>query len=142
MSTSNSKKIIYLQFPPNSSGRPVVCNLSKDFGICFNILKASISPRNDGEMTLELRGSKADIEMGIEYLEAQGVHISSVAQRVSRSEDDCMHCGACTALCPTRALELDLESREVHFDAESCSACGLCVTVCPVKAMQADLESE
>ena len=53
----------------------------------------------------------------------------------------CMHCGMCTALCTTKALAVDPQSRTVVFDAEKCSGCGLCVKVCPVQAMEVDMEN-
>jgi Fe-S-cluster-containing hydrogenase component 2 len=46
----------------------------------------------------------------------------------------------CTALCPTKALDLDLVTRKVQFDPERCSACGMCRKICPVNAMSVDIE--
>lgn len=47
----------------------------------------------------------------------------------------------CTALCPTKALSVNIETRLVEFDSETCSACGMCTKVCPVKAMEMLLEN-
>lgn len=134
------RKIVYLTFPPTVSGRPVVCNLAKLFDLSFNILKADINPRQQGAMTLEITGMEDQFELGISYLKEAGVRITPVAQKIFRDEDECIHCGACTALCPTEALSLDPASRKVEFEVEKCSACGLCTRVCPVKAMTVDLE--
>ncbi|MBU1610281.1 MAG: 4Fe-4S binding protein [Proteobacteria bacterium] len=134
------RKIVYLTFPPTVSGRPVVCNLAKLFDLSFNILKADISPRQHGAMTLEISGMEDQFELGVNYLKEAGVRITPVAQKIFRAEDDCIHCGACTALCPTEALRLNLASRQVEFEVEKCSACGLCTRICPVKAMTVDLD--
>lgn len=134
------RKIVYLTFPPTVSGRPVVCNLAKLFDLSFNILKADINPRQMGAMTLEITCMEDQFELGVSYLKEAGVRITPVAQKIFRDNDECIHCGACTALCPTDSLSLNLATREVEFEVEKCSACGLCTRVCPVKAMTVDLD--
>ncbi len=47
----------------------------------------------------------------------------------------CVHCGACTAHCPTQALCLD-EQDKLHFTSEICSHCLSCLPVCPCKALK------
>ncbi|EPR42259.1 NIL domain-containing protein [Desulfovibrio sp. X2] len=135
------RKIIYLAFPPGRSSQPLVCNLARNYDLTFNILKAQINPRQEGFMTLEISGSEESFRQGTDYLKEQGVRVTPVAQKISRDEDSCMHCGLCTSLCTTGALCVDKGSRRVLFDAERCSACGMCVKVCPVKAMDVDLEN-
>lgn len=134
------RKIIYLSFPPEASGRPVVCNLGLLFNLSFNILKADISPRHEGSLTLEITGREEDYGKGLSYLKENGVKITPASQKVSRDEDACMHCGLCTSLCRTKALSVDTKSRKVIFDVEKCSACGMCTRVCPVRAMVVDMD--
>lgn len=135
------RKIVHLSFPPDSSAKPVVCNIIKLFDLCFNILKAQINPREVGEMVLELHGLEQAVRDGMEYLKEHGVKITPVAQKVRKDEDRCVHCGVCTAMCRPRALEIDRKTWLVKFDSEKCVACGLCVKVCPVKAMETQLEN-
>ncbi|MBI5519879.1 MAG: 4Fe-4S binding protein [Desulfovibrio sp.] len=134
------RKIIYLSFPPETSGRPVVCNLARLFDLSFNILKADISPRHEGSLTLEVTGREENYRKGLSYLKENGVKLTPASQKVTRDEDACMHCGLCTSLCRTRALAVDLASRRVVFDVEKCSACGMCTRVCPVRAMLVDMD--
>nr|WP_321257176.1 NIL domain-containing protein [uncultured Pseudodesulfovibrio sp.] len=134
------RKIVYLSFPPTVSGRPVVCNLLRNFDLSFNILKADISPRHEGTMTLELSGMEEDFHKGIGYLKENGVRITPVAHKIFRNEESCIHCGVCTAMCPTDALILEKSDKTIIFDVEKCSACGMCTRVCPVKAMTLDLD--
>ena len=134
------RKIVYLSFPPEVSGRPVVCNLLRKFDLSFNILKADISPRHEGTMTLEVSGLESDFHNGIGYLKENGVRITPVAHKIFRDEDSCIHCGVCTAICPTDALTLEKSDRTIRFDVDKCSACGMCTRVCPVKAMTLDLD--
>jgi L-aspartate semialdehyde sulfurtransferase ferredoxin len=134
------RKIVYLSFPPEVSGRPVVCNLLRNFDLSFNILKADISPRHEGTMTLEVSGLETDFHKGIGYLKENGVRITPVAHKIFRDEESCIHCGVCTAMCPTDALILEKSDRTIVFDVDKCSACGMCTRVCPVKAMTLDLD--
>jgi len=137
--TNGFRKIVYLSFPPEVSGRPVVCNLALLFNLSFNILKADISPRHEGSLTLEITGREVDFTKGMSYLKENGVKITPASQKIFRDEETCMHCGLCTSLCPTKALCVDLDSRLVLFDVEKCSACGMCTRVCPVRAMIVDM---
>jgi ferredoxin len=86
-------------------------------------------------MILELAGTREHYRQGVTYLEEQGIRVTPVANEIFRDEESCMHCGLCTALCPSKALHLNLETRMVDFDQEKCTACNRCVTVCPVHAM-------
>ncbi len=47
--------------------------------------------------------------------------------------------GACLAVCPTEALDVDRESWLVSFDPGKCVACELCIPACPPHAMQTAL---
>jgi ferredoxin len=144
MSESNNKdyrKIVCLSFPADITKRPVVCNLSRLYALCFNILKAQIDPRQEGHMTLEISGLEEDYHRGIQYLKDFGIKVSPAAQRIYRDDESCMHCGMCTAMCPTRALRVDMDTRQVQFVPDECSACGLCTRVCPVRAMNVELDN-
>jgi ferredoxin len=84
---------------------------------------------------LELRGSRRDYNKGIKYLKDIGVIVESIAQGISRNDELCYQCGACTAVCPTGALHIKRPEMEVLFESERCSACELCVKACPARAM-------
>lgn len=143
MSDASKKysKNVHLSFPTEISGDPLVCNLTRLFDLDFNILKAQITPRKKGYLTLELVGSEENCNRAIAYLREHDVEVNPTSQRINRNEESCMHCGMCTAICPTGALSVDPESREVHFERERCTACGFCSRVCPVAAMDMVVES-
>jgi len=132
------RKIVYLSFPPDASGRPFVCNLLRKFDLSFNILKADISPRHEGTMTLEVSGLEEEFHKGIGFLKENGIRITPVSNKIFRDEESCIHCGVCTAMCPTGALSLEKSNRTIIFDVDKCSACGMCTRICPVKAMTLD----
>jgi len=129
-------KRIVLRFPRRLVDRPIVYRLIKDYNLEFNILKASVTPDQEGLMVLELRGEQNSYDKGIEYLTKAGVNIQSLSQDVTRNEGRCTHCGACVTICPTGAFELDPATRRVSFDNEKCLACGICIKACPPRAME------
>lgn len=130
-----SKRIV-LHFPRRLVDRPLVYRLIKDYDLEFNILKASVTPEEEGLMVLELKGKQEDYDKGIDYLTKTGVRIQSLSQNVSRNEERCTHCGACMTICPTDAFELNPSTREIKFLDAKCLACGLCIKACPPRAME------
>lgn len=133
-------RVVQLTFPPEISCDPLVCHLVRDFDLTFNILQARITPRKEGYLTLELIGTEDKVRNSVRYLKEQGVKVTGMEQHVRRDDSLCMHCGTCTALCPTGALRVGADSRLIVFTVEKCTACGQCVRVCPVKAMLLDVE--
>lgn len=128
-------KILILRFPVTEVQKPVVCNLARDFDLTFNILNATIFPRKEGLMVLELIGQKKDFKDGVNYLKEQGVKVQNASQEIKRDETRCTHCGACTAVCPTGALSVARPEMSVTFDQKRCSVCELCITACPPRVM-------
>ena len=129
-------KILILRFPKTNVSRPTVCHLARDFDLTFNILKATVFPRREGIMVLELTGPKKNFKKGIAFLKAEGVHVQNASQEVSRDEEKCIHCGACTAVCPTGALSVKRPEMSIAFKLQRCSVCELCVPACPTRAME------
>lgn len=130
------RRKIVLHFPQRSVDRPIVFRLIKDYDLEFNILKASVTPDEEGLMVLELRGDRNNYDAGIRYLTKEGVRIQSLSQDVIRNEERCTHCGACITTCPTNAFVVDQETRQIQFINEKCIACGLCIKPCPPRAME------
>ena len=130
-----SKRIV-LHFPRRLVDRPIVYRLIKDYNLEFNILKASVTPEEEGLMVLELSGEQKNYDRGIKYLTENGVRIQSLSQDFIRNDERCTHCGACITICPTGAFELDPVTRQVYFDNAKCVACGLCIKACPPRAME------
>ena len=129
-------KMIVLRFPIDYVDKPIVCRLATEFDLTFNILNASVFPRREGIMVLELSGTRKNFKEGIKYLKANNVKVQNASQEVRRDDSKCTHCGACTAVCPTGALSLIRPEMIVEFDEHKCSLCELCVPACPTRAMK------
>ncbi len=130
-----SKKVV-LHFPKQVVERPIICQLAKGYDLEFNIIKAAISPEEEGLLILELSGEQQEYDKGIRFLIKTGVKIDALGQDVTRNEAKCTDCGACVTICPTGAFEVDPLTRAVKFHNDKCIACELCVKVCPPRAME------
>jgi len=130
-----SKRIV-LHFPKRMGDRPIIYRLIKDYDLEFNILKALITPEDEGLMVLALSGEQENYDKGVKYLTENGVRIQALSQDVTRNEERCTHCGACITICPTDAFEVDPLTRLISFDHEKCVACGVCIKACPPRAME------
>jgi len=130
-----SKRIV-LHFPRRQVEQPIICRLARDFNLEFNILKASVTPKEEGLLVLELSGEQKDYDRGIQYLTETGVRIQSLSQNVIRNEERCTHCGACVTICPAGAFVIEPSTRLVNFSDTKCIVCGLCIKACPLRAME------
>jgi ferredoxin len=130
-----SKRIV-LHFPHRLVDQPIVYKLVKDYDLQFNILKAYVTPQEEGLMVLELSGDDDNYQRGIKYLQSCGVKMQPLSQDVIRNEAKCTVCGVCVPICPTGALAVDPITRKVHFYDNKCLACELCIKVCPTRAME------
>ncbi len=135
-------RIYVLRFPKDTSDKPFIYNLVKKYDVESNILKANIFPHREGMMVLELRGVKENVKEALEYLKSFGVRVKRLAAGISRDEQKCFQCGACTGVCPSSALYVRRSDMAVLFDPEKCTGCSLCVTICPVRAMDVCLGEE
>lgn len=129
-------KILTLRFPKKIVNEPIAVNLVKKFDLSFNILKATIYPRKEGLMVLELSGHRKNFQRGVRYLKSLGIKVESIGQDIKRDDEKCFQCGACTAVCPTGSLYISRPDMEVIFDGDKCSGCELCVSACPARAME------
>ncbi|HOQ37421.1 MAG TPA: 4Fe-4S binding protein [Acetivibrio sp.] len=130
------KKIkVALYFPATEVTKPITYHLIKDYDLQINILNADISLNRQGKLVMDMIGTEWNIEAGLKYIEDQGLKYKLFTKSIIWQEEGCVHCGACTAVCPSGALQMDKESWNLTFDKEKCMICELCVKACPLKVM-------
>lgn len=127
---------IVLKFQHRLVDQPIVYRLIKDYNLIFNILKAYVTPDEEGLLVLEISGEEKDYERGIKYLKDLGVNVQPLSQDIVLNIQKCIHCGACVVICPTGALALDKETSKIKFYEDKCIACLLCIPACPVRAIE------
>lgn len=137
---SLSQKVV-LHYPPSLTEKPVVYELVKKYNIMFNILKARFSADDkEGLLVLELSGSGASLKRGVNYLHKLGVKTELLSQDIVRDEFKCVHCGLCSAVCPTGAFYLKPPEMYVTLEMKYCIGCEECHKVCPYNAIEISFE--
>ena len=128
------KMKVLLRFPSERAGKPVTSHLIRDFDLDFSILSAHINPGMIGELTLELSGEEENLDAGVKFLQEQGVQVHMLSRAIAWDSDNCTHCGACIAVCPSDALSLD-ENAQLSLNQDKCIVCELCLKGCPLNVL-------
>jgi len=132
-----AERRVVLHYPRTLIDQPIVSRLIRHYGLEVNILRANITPDQEGVMVVVLEGEQKAIQEGTRWVEEQGVRVQPLELDVVRDENRCTQCGACVVVCPTGALRVDdRNSQIVVFDSDRCIACELCVPACPPRAMK------
>jgi L-aspartate semialdehyde sulfurtransferase ferredoxin len=131
-----AKKRLVLSFPAQLIDQPVTYQLIKKYDLTVNILRARVTPKEQGRLTVEISGKKRNLDEGLCFISDLGVSFRPLAQEVRWHVDRCIECGACTSLCPTAALSVARPEMRVSFSQDKCIACELCVPACPYQAVE------
>ncbi len=131
-----TKRKLLLTFPNNLVGKPITYHLVKDYDLELNILRARITPKEEGRLIVELNGKKEKLKLGEEYLKSLGVKVEPLALDVAFYEDRCTQCTACSGVCRSGAISVNRKEMKIIFEKDKCIACELCVTMCPFRAVE------
>lgn len=71
------KKMVHLVFPQNLIKKPVIYTMAKKYNVIPNIRRAKITD-TIGEVTLELSGSKINLEKATKFLEKIKIKVEPV----------------------------------------------------------------
>jgi ferredoxin len=127
---------VSLTFPPSKVTFPLMTKLVRVYELEVNILHADIRLNKTGKLIVELTGEKDNIDDALNYIEEQGVSYHIFNGTLTWDEERCVHCGACTSVCPSRALVISEPDYILSFNKEKCLVCGLCVKACPLNVMR------
>lgn len=129
---------IMLKFPVHETTKPIAWLFATEFGLKFSILQADIRAERGGRIIMDISGEEENITRAIAFARAENVEVQLLTRVVCWENDVCVHCGACTAVCTSKALSLDKETFELNFDNSKCLACEMCTQACPTGAMHVD----
>lgn len=128
------EKKYVLHFPKEVADKPVISDMVKKYELDFNILKAYITPEEEGTLVLSINGKGKNVKAAVRDIKDMGIKVQSIASDVKMVKELCTDCSVCVPLCPVKALAVR-EDFSVVFEPEKCIACGLCIKACPTKAM-------
>lgn len=123
----------FLSYSQAAVGEPLIYTIIKRFEVKVNILRAEVTPGQEGRLLLELEGEEEALAKAMAYLESREVTCLPSARALLWRQDDCVDCGACTGVCFSGALSLDPLSARLELKRELCIGCGLCVKACPFR---------
>ena len=126
---------VNLIFPPTMVTFPLMTLLVRQYELEVNILHADIRLNKTGKLIVELTGEKKNIDQALQYIEKQGITCHVFNGTLTWEEENCVHCGACTSVCPSRALTIRAPDFTLAYDKEKCLICGLCVKACPLRIL-------
>ena len=139
MNTVTRKMLFY--FPKSETDKPIVYHLVKDHDLIVNIFRAKVTPEEYGYLVLEVTGTPANIESGLEFVKTFEVQVSETERALNWSESKCTSCGNCLTHCPTDALHVvDDGSMRITFDVDLCIDCLSCIKNCPFGACSSIFE--
>ncbi|HOQ76049.1 MAG TPA: 4Fe-4S binding protein [Thermoclostridium sp.] len=126
---------ISIYYPVDKITVPLVSTLIKEFDLQVNILHADISLNKTGTLVADVIGENKNVDDALRFIEEQGIGYKLFNKQLIWHEELCVHCGACTAVCPSHALTMSRETWNLEFDKEKCLVCGLCTKACPLNVM-------
>jgi len=130
------KKRLVLSFPVNRVEEPLTYRLVKDYDVIVNILNADITPGRQGKLLIEMKAPRENIDKAVQYIERMNIECNPVQKSIVLNQDQCIHCGSCSAVCFADALTMNKVSRELIFKPEKCIACELCIKACPLQLFE------
>jgi L-aspartate semialdehyde sulfurtransferase ferredoxin len=130
-----TKRLVF-SFPAHLLDQPITYQLVKRYDLMVNILRARITPKEQGRLVVEVSGKKKNLVSGLKFIADLGVEVQPLAQDVRWREDRCIQCTACTSICPTGALSVARPEMRVSFNHEKCIVCELCVPACAYHAVE------
>jgi ferredoxin len=129
------EKKVELHFSRDLVGKPIISRVIGGYKVSVNIIRASITPDEAGEMFVVMSGKKDALSRAIRFLRESGVGVAVESRLFSFDEALCVHCGACVAHCFVNAFSVGANTGRIAFDDKKCVSCGVCIPSCGYGAL-------
>jgi L-aspartate semialdehyde sulfurtransferase ferredoxin len=71
------KQAVDLIFPKNLIQEPVICQMSKEIPVIFNVRRAKVTEKI-GEIVLELEGTQEELSRATDFLRRRGIKVEPI----------------------------------------------------------------
>jgi len=136
------KERFTLIFSPESYSKPITYHLVKLFDLRINILRAEVTPGEEGHLLMELEGEDENILQALQFLRDEQIKAIPANKQIAVDKNACIHCGACTAVCFSGAMVMNRDTWQTQFTPEACIVCGLCIQACPLRIISISFGSD
>ncbi len=111
--------------------KPIMAEAILETGVLLNISQAHFD-RSHGEVVADVEEER--FELMCKSLTNKGAVVTKLDTPIMWDENECVECGACLSVCPTKVFSLD-EGSSLILDESKCIQCGTCVDMCPHNAL-------
>lgn len=118
---------LLLIYPVPLDEMPYTAEVILETGVKINIDRAT-----RGELIIDVPNEAVD--QVAELFRAKGVEVRKLMKLIAWNEAQCIHCGACISVCPTKVFRFN-PSWNLKVEEERCVRCELCVKACPLGAL-------
>ncbi len=122
---------IKINISSETVGRPIIAESILETGVLLNVSQAHFD-RSHGEVVADVL--EEHYEQICQALTSRGARVRRLDAPIEWDEDECVECGACISVCPTRVFSLD-EDYSLKVDQAKCIQCGTCIEMCPHRAL-------
>lgn len=122
---------LLLRFNTKVIKEPVIATAILRTRVLINIVRAHVEATS-GEVIVDVPNEAVD--QVFKTFNELGVEAYKLEKPIIRSEEECVHCGACISICPLKVFSFD-KDWTVKLDSSHCIQCGACIPSCPHRAL-------
>ncbi|WNY23215.1 Ion-translocating oxidoreductase complex subunit B [Methanimicrococcus hongohii] len=120
-----------ISFPDERVKSPILSEIIIKTGVLVSIVSSHIDSTG-GEIIIEVIDKYYEVIKN--EFEARGVTVTLLDTLICRDESECVDCGACISVCPSKVFSF-ADDWSLAMDMQKCVKCGLCIDMCPHQAL-------
>lgn len=114
--------------------KPIVAEAIIETDIPLNIAQAHFDSTH-GEIIADIKDE--EYKTIKHALVSKGAEVLKLDTPIEWDEDECVECGGCISVCPTKVFSMD-DHWNLQIDNTKCIQCGTCIDMCPQDALSMD----
>ena len=122
---------IRINFPEERIKSPILSEIILKTGILMSIVSSHVDS-GGGEVIIEIEDRYYD-KIRDEFI-SRGVAVIPLNTPICRNKNECVECGACISVCPSKVYGFD-SAWNLTMEVQKCIRCSLCIDMCPHQAL-------